>query len=436
MTGPVFYPWSAQASMAPVRVAGAAGCEFWDDSGQRWIDMHAQLANLHLGHQHPAMVAAISNQAAQLCTIAPSFAVDVREEAALAILEVAPPGAASVLFTNGGADANEHALRMARVHTGRPKILAAYRSYHGGSEGMLGVTGDPRRWPVDTGATPVVRFFAPYRYRSEFGASTDAEECERALQHLRRVIEMDGPESFAALIIEPVVGSNGVLVPPQGYLGGVRRLCDEFGILLVADEVITGFGRCGTWFGVDLWNVTPDLITFAKGVNSGYVPVGGVIISERVAATFAHRAYPGGLTYSGHPLASASIVASLAILRGEGLVDRAAKLGQDVVGPALDALHQRHSIVGEIRGVGLAWAIELVTDRATREPYAPYVAPGPLTERMRTVLRECQVRGVWPLAAANRLHLFPPLIITENQLTTAIDAIDSALTAIENQEDV
>ncbi|MER6758125.1 aspartate aminotransferase family protein [Micromonospora echinofusca] len=430
MTGPVFYPWSAQEEIDPVRVAGGAGSWFWDEQGNRWLDLHAQMGNLHLGHQHPALVAAVREQAGRMCTIAPSFAVDVRDEAARAIVEVAPGDLETVLFTTGGAEAVEHAVRMARVVTGRPKVLAAYRSYHGATAGALALTGDPRRWPVDTASGGAVHFMGPYPYRSEFHAENAAQEGERALAHLRRLVGYEGPETIAAILVEPVVGSNGVLVPPDGYLAGVRRLCDEHGILLIADEVMTGFGRCGRWFASDLWGVVPDLMTFAKGVNSGYVPVGGVLLSRAVAAHFARRRYPGGLTYSGHPLACASIVAALRVLREENLVERAAVLGRDVVAPALAGLAERHPVVGDVRGVGLAWAVELVRDRATREPLAPYAAPGSLAPEMAAVLAACKRQGVWPLAAGNRLHLFPPLTITEEELTTGIAGIDRALTEV------
>ncbi|TDC84982.1 aminotransferase class III-fold pyridoxal phosphate-dependent enzyme [Micromonospora sp. KC606] len=427
VSDPVFHPWAAQAKVVQETVAGGSGAWFWNHDGERWLDLHSQLGNLHLGHQHPAVVAAVTEQAARLCTLAPSFRADVRDEAARRILDVAPAGGRSVLFTTGGAEAVEHALRMARVTTGRPKILAAHRSYHGATDGAMGVTGDPRRWPLPATGAGTVRFSGPYRYRSDFHATTEVEERDRALEHLYRLVAYEGPESIAAIIIEPVAGSNGVLVPPDGYLAGVRALCDEHGILLIADEVMTGFGRCGAWFATDLWQVRPDLMTFAKGVNSGYVPVGGVVVGERVAEHFAERPYPGGLTYSGHPLACASIVASIGVLRDEGLVSRAAQLGETVVRPLLQDLAARLPVVGEVRGTGLAWAIELVADRATREPLVPYAAPGRLHPRMAEILRACRLRGVWPFVAANRIHLFPPLVITEDDLRAGLTEVGAVL---------
>ncbi len=281
-----------------------------------------------------------------------------------------------MFFTNGGAEANENAVRMARLHTGRHKVFAAYRSYHGATAGAIALTGDPRRWDSEPGMPGIVRYWGPYLYRSAFHAETEAQESERALQHLRNLITVEGPHTVAAILLETVVGTNGILIPSEGYLTGVRALCDEFGIVMIADEVMAGFGRCGEWFAVDHWKVTPDLITFAKGVNSGYVPLGGVIIAEAIAATFETRAFPGGLTYSGHPLACASAVASINIFKDEGIIDNARMLGKDVIGPALHALAERHPSIGEVRGLGTFWALELVRDRDTREPLVPYNGTG------------------------------------------------------------
>ncbi|MGO4425189.1 aminotransferase class III-fold pyridoxal phosphate-dependent enzyme, partial [Streptomyces sp. MCAF7] len=275
-------------------------------------------------------------------------------------------------FTNGGAESNEHAVRMARLTTGRPKILTAYRSYHGATATTISLSGDPRRWQSDTGNTAgVARFFGPYLYRSPFHATTEEQERERALDHLDMTIRMEGPSTIAAVLLEPVVGTGGVLVPPAGYLAGVRRICDEHGILLITDEVMTGFGRTGAWFAVEHWDVVPDLLTFAKGVNSGYVPLGGVLISERVASAFDDRPYPGGLTYSGHPLACAAAVAAIRAMRDEGMVEHAAWLGEHVLAPGLRELADRHPVVGEVRGLGAMWALELVRDRGTREMLVP-----------------------------------------------------------------
>ena len=319
----VFHSWSAQALINPLPIAGAEGSWMWDYDDNRYLDFSSQLMNVNLGHQHPKLVAAIQEAAGRLCTIAPFHANADRSEAARLISEVAPDGMSKVFFTNGGAEATENAIRMARLHTGRHKILSAHRSYHGATHGSITMTGDPRRWPSEPSIAGVVRYFGPYPYRSSFHAETPEQECERALAHLDELIMFEGGQNIAAIILESIVGTNGILVPPAGYLAGVRELCDRHGIMMIADEVMAGFGRCGEWFAIQHWDVTPDLICFAKGVNSGYVPLGGVIISDAIAATFDERVYPGGLTYSGHPLACASIVASINIFREEGILEHA-----------------------------------------------------------------------------------------------------------------
>src|SRR3954447_1582398 len=291
----VFHSWSAQSLVHPVEIAGGAGAWFWDAAGTRYLDFASQLVNLTLGHQHPRVVAAIQEQAATLCTVAPQFASAVRNRAAEMIAERAPGDLNTVFFTNGGAEGTENAVRMARLHTGRHKVLTAYRSYHGATAGAITFTGEPRRWGSEPGLPGVVHFFGPYLYRSAFHATTEAEECARALEHLSTVVMMENPSSIAAIMLETVVGTNGILVPPDGYLEGVRELCDRHGIMLICDEVMSGFGRCGEWFAVQRWNITPDFIAFAKGVNSGYVPLGGVIMSDAIAASFDTRPYPGGL---------------------------------------------------------------------------------------------------------------------------------------------
>ena len=420
----VFHSWSAQAEITPMVVAGALGSEVWDEDGTRYLDFSSQLVFTNIGHQHPKVVAAIQEQAALLCTIAPPVANAARSEAARLITERAPDGFSKVFFTNGGADANEHAIRMARLHTGRPKVLSTYRSYHGGTQLSVNVTGDPRRWANDTASAGTVHFFGPFLYRSEFHATTAAEECERALTHLRRVIENEGPTTVAAIILETVPGTAGIMVPPPGYLAGVRALCDEHGIMLIADEVMCGFGRTGAWFAIDHFDVVPDLITFAKGVNSGYVPMGGVVISDPIAETFAHRAYPGGLTYSGHPLAAAAAVAAITVMEDEGIVTNALRLGDEVFGPGLAEIAARHPSVGEVRGIGAFWAVELVKDPATREPLAPYGGSSPT---MNEVMAACKKAGMLPFANFNRIHLVPPCNISDDDARRGMAILDEAL---------
>lgn len=423
----VFHSWSAQELISPMPVAGGSGSRFWDNEGNEYLDFSSQLVNLSLGHQHPRMVAAIKAQADKLCTIAPSFANDVRSEAARMIIERSPGDPESVFFTNGGAEAVENAIRMAKLHTGRHKVLSAYRSYHGATAAAIAATGEPRRWPSEPTVSGSVHFFGPYLYRSAFGASTEAEESQRALEHLEAVVTLEGPATIAAVILETVVGTNGVIVPPAGYLQGVRELCDRHGIMMISDEVMVGFGRLGEWFGVDHWGVVPDLITFAKGVNSGYVPLGGVIISREVAADFARRPYPGGLTYSGHPLACAAAVESIRIFTDDDLCARAARLGSEVLGPRLAGIAANHPSVGEVRGMGCLFAIELVRDPGTREMLVPFNASGEDAEPMNEVLTAIRARGVWPFSQYNRIHVAPPLVIEEDELNRGLDLIDEAL---------
>jgi taurine--2-oxoglutarate transaminase len=425
----VFHSWSAQALIDPVAIAGAEGSWIWDYDGNRYLDFSSQLINVNIGHQHPGLIAAIQSAAARLCTIAPFHANADRSEAARLIASHAPAGmgTAKVFFTNGGAEATENAIRMARLHTGRHKVFAAHRSYHGATHGSISLTGDPRRWPSEPALPGIVRFFGPYTYRSSFHSANEAEECERALRHLEELVMFEGAHNCAAIILETVVGTNGILVPPDGYLAGVRALCDRHGMMMICDEVMAGFARCGEWFAVDHWNVHPDLICFAKGVNSGYVPLGGVLISEQVAATFDERAYPGGLTYSGHPLACASAVASITIMESEGVVEHAREMGQRVVAPALAQMAQRHRSIGEVRGLGMFWAIELVRNRETREMMVPYNAAGPDASPMAEFAAACKSRGLWPFTHFNRVHIVPPCTISETELRDGLDIIDDAL---------
>jgi taurine--2-oxoglutarate transaminase len=423
----VFHSWSAQATFDPIVIAGAEGSRFWDDQGRTFLDFSSQLVNVNIGHQHPKLVAAIKEQADRLCTVAPIHANDARSEAARLIVDLAPDDLDMVFFTNGGAEATENAIRMARHHTGRHKILTTYRSYHGSTAGSITLTGDPRRWGSEPGIPGVVKFWGPYTYRSAFHAANDEEECERALTHLDDVLMVEGPGNVAAIMLEPVVGTNGILVPPDGYLQGVRERCDRHGIVMIADEVMAGFGRCGEWFSVDRWGVAPDLICFAKGVNSGYIPLGGVIISRPIADTFAERAYPGGLTYSGHPLACASAVASINIFKEEGIIEHARHLGDDVVGPELARIAERHPSVGEVRGLGVFWALELVRDRTTREPLVPYNAAGADNKPMADLGAACKQRGLWPFIHFNRMHVVPPLTISDDDMRAGLAIIHEAL---------
>ncbi|MFC7403375.1 aspartate aminotransferase family protein [Citricoccus sp. GCM10030269] len=420
----VFHSWGAQRTLSPMTVVKTEDSYVWDGQGHRLIDFSSQLINTNIGHSHPKVVEAIQQQAATIATINPSHVNDVRSEAARLVAELAPGDLNHVFFTNAGADAVEHAARMARLHTGRPKILSAYRAYHGGTELAFNLTADPRRDAVDKAAAGVAHFMPSYPYRSYFHATTEQEETERALEHLEQTILLEGPRSIAAVILETVPGTAGIYVPPAGYLEGVRELTRKHGILFIADEVMVGFGRTGEWFAVNHWGVEPDLMTFAKGVNSGYVPLGGVAISDAVFESFATTAYPGGLTYSGHPLACAAAVATITAMKDEGMVENSARLGREIIGPRLREMQAAHPSVGDVRGLGAFWAVELVKDRATKEPMAAYGGSSP---EMNELVAECKRLGLLPFQNMNRIHVAPPLNTPDDVVRHGLDILDQAL---------
>ncbi|MEU3721613.1 aspartate aminotransferase family protein [Streptomyces sp. NPDC031705] len=423
----VFHSWSAQELIDPLAVAGAEGSYFWDYDGNRYLDFSSSLVYTNIGYQHPKVAAAIAEQAARLCTLAPGFAVDVRSEAARLIAERTPGDLDKIFFTNAGAEAVENAVRMARLHTGRPKVMSAYRSYHGATTTAINLTGDARRFGNDGATAGVVHFWGPFLYRSPFHSATEAEECERALRHLEDTIVFEGPQSIAAIILETVGGAPGVLVPPAGYLAGVRALCDRYGIVFILDEVMVGFGRTGAWFAADHWDVTPDLLCFAKGITSGYVPLGGVAISAAIAETFARRPYPGGLTYSGHVLACAAAVATVNTMAEEGIVEQSARTGAELLGPGLREIAARHPSVGEVRGMGTFWALELVRDAGTREALVPYNASGADNAPMAAFGAALKKGGMWPLLAGNRIHIAPPCNISAQDVAKGLAILDEAL---------
>ena len=422
----VFHSWSAQGAISPIPVAGGMGSYFWDFDGNKYLDFSSQLVFTNIGFQHPKVVKAIQDQAALLATIAPQHANDARSEAAKRITDRAGEHLNKVFFTNGGADGVENAIRLARLHTGKHKILSFYRSYHGNTTTAITATGDPRRWPNEN-ATGHVHFFGPYQYRSAFWAADEHEESTRALEHLEQVIIFEGPSTIAAILIESVVGTAGVLIPPPGYLEGVRTLCDKYGIKWIADEVMPGFGRTGKWFAYQNWSVEPDLIVFAKGVNSGYVPLGGVIISDEIAATFKDRVFPGGLTYSGHPLATAAAVATIDAMSEEKMIEHAANVGQNVIKPLVEELQAKHKLIGEVRGLGVFWALDLVKDRATKEPLAPYGGSSPA---MAELMAACKKAGMIPFMNFNRIHICPPCNVSIAEVREGIAILDQALTSI------
>ena len=423
----VFHSWSAQGALTPFVIAGGLGSTVWDFDGNEYLDFSSQLVNTNIGHQHPKVVAAIKAQADILTTVAPATANLARGEAAGRILDKAGAHFGKVFFTNGGADANENAIRMARITTGRDKVLSTYRSYHGNTGAAIVATGDWRRMPNEF-ARGHVHFFGPFQYRSEFWSDCPEQESERALTHLERVIQSEGSTTIAAVLIETVPGTAGVLVPPPGYLEGVRDLCDKYGIVLIFDEVMCGFGRTGEWFawqGFDEAHggVVPDLAVFAKGVNSGYVPAGGVLISESIANAFDTQVFPGGLTYSGHPLAMASIVASIDAMEAEGIVDNAKSIGADHLGPGLAELAAKHPLIGEARGLGVFWALDLVDDPDSRHP----VSGGVILQLKKAMM----ARNLLPFSADNRIHVVPPCVVTPDEVAQALTIYDEAFTEVE-----
>lgn len=422
----VFHSWSAQGALTPFVMAGGLASTIWDYDGNSYLDFSSQLVNMNIGHQHPKVIEAIKAQADVITMVAPAHANLARGQAAKRIIAKAGRPFSKVFFTNGGADANENAMRMARLVTGRDKILSQYRSYHGNTGAAVVATGDWRRVPNEF-ARGHVHFFGPFLYRSEFWATTAEEECERALHHLERVILSEGQTSIAAILLEGVPGTAGVLVPPPGYLAGVRALADKYGIMMILDEVMSGFGRTGEWFSWQGFSKEeggwkPDLITFAKGVNSGYVPAGGVIISESIANEFESNVFPGGLTYSGHPLAMASIVAAIDAMDDEGIVDNARVIGTDHLAPGLAALAAKHPMIGEVRGVGVFWALDLVDDPETRDPVS-----GALIARLKG---ELMSRGLFPFVSDNRIHVVPPCVVTPDEVARALNIYDEAFTAV------
>lgn len=414
----VFHSWSMQGNLNPLVIAGAQGCELWDYDGNTYLDFSSQLVNVNIGYQHPRVLAAMKAQLELLTTIAPATANLARGEAAKRIVDLAPEGFSKVFFTNAGADANENAMRMARMYTGRDKIFSAYRSYHGNTGSAIVATGDPRRIPNEY-ARGHVHFFNPYLYRSEFNATTEEEECQRALAHLRRMIECEGPNSVAAILLESVPGTAGILVPPKGYMQGVRALADEFGIVLIVDEVMAGFGRTGSWFAFEQDGIVPDLITFAKGVNAGYVPAGGVIISEKISHYFDDHFFAGGLTYSGHPLAMSAIVATLDAMKDEKVVENAATVGDGVLRAGLTSLAQKHALIGDVRGRGMFQALELVTDRVAKTPVA--------AADMAAIKGALLNAGILPFVAENRIHVVPPCTMSAAEVQKGLAIFDAVL---------
>lgn len=409
-----FFSWSVQSAVKPLAFDRGEGVYFWDKNGNKYLDFSSQLVNLNIGHQHPKVVRAIQDQAARFCFAQPGYATEPRGLLGKKLAEVTPGNLCKAFFCLGGAEANENAIKIARMYTKRWKILARYRSYHGATHGAIALTGDHRRWVAEPTMPGVARIFDPYCYRCVFGWTPDT--CHReCITHIEDVIRFEGPDNIAAIFMEGVTGTNGLLVPPDDYWPRVRQLCNKYGILLVSDEVMSGFGRTGRWFAVDHWDVVPDMITIAKGLTAGYVPLAAVVVSEPIAAYFDDKLLSCGLTYSSHPLACAAGVATLGVYQEEGLIENAARLGR-ILGQRLEEIKARHPAVGDVRYIGLFSAIELVKDRATKEPMPSAI--------LSQALRE---RGLSTLLLGNLVTVSPPLCITEAELRAGLEIIDEAL---------
>jgi taurine--2-oxoglutarate transaminase len=439
----LIHSWSVQSAISPLPVAGAEGRYFWDYEGKRYLDFASQLVNLNIGHQHPKVVAAIKEQAERLCTIGPPMANDKRSELARLIAEVMPGDLNRTFFTNGGAEANENAVKLARWVTGRHKVIARYRSYHGATGGVITLTGDPRRWFAEPGLPGVVRMLDPYTYRCPAGHPDPCPVCSGA-PHLEEILQYEGAHTVAAVILETVTGTNGIIVPPDGYLQAIRQVCDRHGILLILDEVMAGWGRTGRWFACEHWNVVPDIITTAKGINSGYVPLGAMTVREPVYEAIEDRFFAGGLTYSGHPLACAAAVASIEAFREEGIVENSAAMG-DVLAEELpglaerhpsmgdgfrEALHdlaKKHPSIGEVRGLGCFWGLELVRNRETREPLVPFNAGGDAATPIFRLTKAALERGLYLFVHWNVVVVCPPLTITREELDEGVGILDHVL---------
>jgi taurine--2-oxoglutarate transaminase len=421
----VLRSWSIQSKISPLPIAGAEGRYFWDYDGKRYLDFASQLVNVSIGHQHPKLVQAIKDQADRLCTIGPPMGNDKRSELARLLAEVTPGDLVRSFFTNGGAEANENAIKLARWYTGRHKIIARYRSYHGATAGAITLTGDPRRWPAEPGLPGVVRAFDPYTYRCPAGHPDPCPVCSGG-PHLEEIIQYEGPDTIAAIILETVTGTNGIIVPPDGYLRSVREVCDRYGIVMICDEVMAGFGRTGKWFACEHWDVVPDIITTAKGINSGYVPLGAMTISEPISDWISERPFAGGLTYSGHPLACAVGVASIEAFREEGIVENAAAMGE-VLAEELPKLQAKHPSIGEVRGLGLFWGIELVRDRATKEMLVPFNASGEAAAPVVRLSKAAMEKGLYLFVHWNVIMVAPPLTITREELDEGLAILDEVL---------
>ena len=418
------FSWSVQATSNPLHMTRGEGVWFWDGDDNRWLDFSSQLINLNVGHQHPKVLEAIKKQVDELCFAGPGFATEPRGALGKKLSEVT--GLAKSFFTLGGAEANENAMKIARLVTGRDKIITRYRSYHGATMGSMTASGDPRRWPVEPGIPGIVRAFDPYCYRCPFGqkVETCAREC---VSHIEEIIQMEGPSNVAAVMVEGITGSNGLLVPPDDYYPRLRALCDKYGILLIDDEVMCGFGRTGKWLATQHYGVKPDIVSCAKGLTSGYLPLGAVIVSEAIANYFENHMLWGGLTYSGHPVCCAAAVANLSVYEEEHIFANVERQGR-YLASRLEAMKRKYACVGDVRYKGLFSVLELVKDKASREPLAPFNGSGPEMAKLASHLKS---KHLYAFSRFNMLWVCPPLIISENELSHGLDIIEQALVLVD-----
>ncbi len=414
------FEWSAQSAVDPIPVESAKGVYFYSPDGTRYLDFNSQLMSVNIGHGDPRVVGAITAQAEKLCYANPFMATEPRARLGQKLAGLLPGDLDKVFFTNGGAEANENAIKLARLYTGRHKILVRYRSYHGATAGAMMLTGDPRRWANEPGIPGVVRFPDTHKW-----AKKDPEPVDESLQGLEDVIMYEGPKTIAAVMIETVVGTNGILIPPDGYLQGVREICDRHGILLVADEVMAGFGRTGEWFAVNHWNVVPDILTMAKGLTSSYLPLGAVGMRRQIAEHFEKNVFYGGLTYNSHPLGCAAALATIGVYEEDGLIERARRMGE-VMRRHHQALYEKHPSVGAVRNIGLFGIIELVRSRDPYVPLAPYNGSSP---EMAAVAKSLREQGLYTFVRWNAISTNPPLTITEDELAEGFAIVDRALDA-------
>jgi taurine--2-oxoglutarate transaminase len=427
----VLHTWSAQKSFKPFIIARGEGCYFWDDQGKKYLDFAAQLINVNAGHQHPKIIRAIKDQAERLCYVLPGAANAQRAKLAKMLADIAPGDLNKTFLVTGGSVAVENALKIARAVTGRQKVIARFRSYHGATYGASSVLGDPRRRAVEPGVPGGIRVWDPFCYRCFF--KMEYPQCDLyCAEAIREVIEVEGPETVAAIIVEPITGSNCRIVPPDGYMQRLRKICDDYGILLIFDEVMTGFGRTGEWFAAYHWNVVPDIMTLSKGINSGALPLGAVMVRDEVAAHFRDNILYAGLTQFGNPVACASAVAAIEVYEEEGMIENSKKLGVYLL-ERLEEIKANHPSVGDVRGLGLFAAIDLVKDKASREPLVPwsvryYEEKHPLTKQLLGKLKE---EGLYTYMRWNVLMICPPLCITKEELAWGLDKIDQALIIVD-----